>query len=60
MAPHKSIKMSAKNFWVQLNFQLMHLVDFLPASNWNDPVVMNDRYLKLFKTSGNTGVKWSP
>merc|ERR1719210_274082 len=49
MAPHKNIKMSAEDFWVQLNFQLMHLVDFLPASNWNDPVVMNDPYLKLFQ-----------
>jgi len=49
MAPHIDLKMSAEDFFVQLNFQLMHLVDFLPASNWNDPVVMTDPHLKLFQ-----------
>ncbi len=28
------LEMSAKDFWIQLNFQLIHLVDFLPVSNW--------------------------
>ncbi|MBX2799745.1 MAG: hypothetical protein KTR31_18850 [Myxococcales bacterium] len=28
------IEMSAEDFWVQLNFQLMHLIDFLPVANW--------------------------
>merc|ERR1719461_91863 len=49
MAPHIDLKMSAEDFFVQLNYQLMHLVDFLPASNWNDPVVMTDPHLKLFQ-----------
>ncbi len=26
--------MSAEDFWIQLNYQLIHLVDFLPAANW--------------------------
>ncbi|MEM7156767.1 MAG: hypothetical protein AAF799_28215 [Myxococcota bacterium] len=29
------ITMSAEEFWVQLNFQLIHLVDFLPVANWS-------------------------
>ena len=28
------IRMSAEDFWVQLNFQVIHLVDFLPVANW--------------------------
>jgi len=32
---NQSITMPADHFWVQLNYQLIHLVDFLPVSNWN-------------------------
>merc|ERR1719210_2940013 len=49
MAPHIDLTMSAEDFWVQLNYQLVHLLDFLPASNWNDPNIINDPYLKLFQ-----------
>lgn len=28
------LSMDAEDFWTQLNFQLIHLVDFLPVSNW--------------------------
>jgi hypothetical protein len=28
------IRLSAEELWVQLNFQLIHLVDFLPIANW--------------------------
>lgn len=28
------LEMSAEDFWIQLNYQLIHLVDFLPVSNW--------------------------
>ncbi len=31
---NKSLEMSAEDFWIQLNYQLIHLVDFLPVSNW--------------------------
>ena len=27
--------MSAPDLWIQLNYQLIHLVDFLPVSNWS-------------------------
>ncbi len=29
------LEMSAQDFWIQLNYQLMHLIDFLPAANWS-------------------------
>ena len=28
------LTMSADDFWTQLNFQLIHLIDFLPVANW--------------------------
>jgi len=28
------ITLSAEDFWIQLNYQLIHLVDFIPVSNW--------------------------
>ncbi len=28
------ITMSGEDLWIQLNYQLIHLIDFLPAANW--------------------------
>jgi hypothetical protein len=28
------ITLSGDDFWIQLNYQLIHLIDFLPAANW--------------------------
>jgi hypothetical protein len=28
------IELTAEQLWVQLNFQLIHLIDFLPVANW--------------------------
>jgi len=28
------IEMSGEDFWIQLNYQIMHVIDFLPAANW--------------------------
>lgn len=41
------LEMSAEDFWVQLNFQLIHLVDFLPVSNW--VVHANDTAFIVFR-----------
>lgn len=41
------ITMSGEAFWVALNFQLIHLVDFLPVANW--PVHQNDPLFTLFR-----------
>ncbi len=29
------IELSADDLWIQLNYQLIHLVDFLPVANWS-------------------------
>lgn len=45
-----SLTMSAEDFWIQLNYQLIHLVDFLPVANWtvhaneNTFIVFRDLY----------------
>jgi hypothetical protein len=31
---NKPLTLSAKDLWVQLNYHIVHLLDFLPASNW--------------------------
>eukprot|EP00930_Biecheleria_cincta_P039932 TRINITY_DN27402_c0_g1_i1.p1 TRINITY_DN27402_c0_g1~~TRINITY_DN27402_c0_g1_i1.p1 ORF type:complete len:376 (+),score=71.53 TRINITY_DN27402_c0_g1_i1:95-1222(+) len=31
---NKAITLTASQFWVQLNYQICHQLDFLPASNW--------------------------
>ncbi|MCO4762331.1 MAG: hypothetical protein KC502_12550 [Myxococcales bacterium] len=31
---NQKLTMSAEDFWIQLNYQLIHLIDFLPAANW--------------------------
>jgi len=33
---NKELLMDAETFWVQLNYQLIHLLDFLPVANWSD------------------------
>lgn len=41
------ITMSAADFWAALNYQLIHLVDFLPAANWS--LHQNDTSFILFR-----------
>lgn len=31
---NEPITMSGEDFWIQMNYQLMHVLDFLPAANW--------------------------
>ena len=44
---NEPITMSGKDFWVALNYQLIHLVDFLPVANWS--VHQNDTSFILFR-----------
>ena len=50
-----SIEMSGEDFWTQLNYQLIHLIDFLPVANWvanqNETsfIVFRDLYALLEK-----------
>ncbi|MEM7605496.1 MAG: hypothetical protein AAF411_09070 [Myxococcota bacterium] len=41
------IELSATQFWEQLNYQLIHLVDFLPVANW--PVHLGDTAFIVFR-----------
>ena len=53
---NEPLEMSADDFWIQLNYQLMHLIDFLPAANWsahaNDTsfIIFRDLYAFLKDT----------
>lgn len=46
------IELDAENLWIQLNYQLMHFVDFMPAANWGarraDPLLQQFRQLSTF------------
>lgn len=44
---NEPITMSAVEFWTQLNYQLIHLVDFLPVANW--AVHSNDTAFIVFR-----------
>ncbi len=50
------ITLRGEDFWIALNYQLIHLVDFLPAANWsahqNDTsfILFRDLYALLEKT----------
>jgi len=41
------ITLSAEDFWIALNYQLIHLIDFLPAANWS--IHQNDTSFILFR-----------
>lgn len=41
------IEMTGEDLWIALNYQLIHLVDFLPVANW--PVHQNDTSFILFR-----------
>ncbi len=46
------IVLDAQSLWVQLNYQLMHFVDFMPPANWGarraDPLLLQFRELSTF------------
>lgn len=44
---NEPITISGKDLWVALNYQLIHLVDFLPVANWS--VHQNDTSFILFR-----------
>lgn len=49
---NKPLTMSAEDFWIQLNYQLVHYVDFLPVANWGaynaDPLIQQLDFLSTF------------
>ena len=46
------LTLDAENFWIQLNYQLMHFVDFMPPANWGarraDPLLRQFHQLSTF------------
>jgi hypothetical protein len=44
---NEPITMTGEDFWIALNYQLIHLVDFLPVANWS--VHQNDTSFILFR-----------
>lgn len=44
--------LDAENLWIQLNYHLMHFVDFMPSANWglrrNDPLLLQFQQLSTF------------
>jgi len=44
--------LDAENLWIQLNYQLMHFVDFMPVANWgarrSDPLLRQFHQLSTF------------
>ena len=44
---NERMEVDAEEFWTQLNFQLIHLLDFLPAANWEHH--LGDNFLDNFK-----------
>lgn len=59
---NEPLLMSAEDLWIQLNYQLIHLLDFLPVANWsvhgNDTsfILFRDLY-ELLESSGKRSVE---
>ncbi|MEL6183267.1 MAG: hypothetical protein AAFU79_01490 [Myxococcota bacterium] len=56
------LSMSGEDLWVDLNFHLMHFVDFMPAANWathaSDPLLLQFRELsELLDAAGERQAK---
>jgi hypothetical protein len=43
---NKEVSMSAADFWIQMNYQLVHMLDFLPTASWLSQ--MDDNFLCSF------------
>lgn len=44
-----ALHLTAEQFWVHLNYQVIHLLDFLPADSWDDKVTNGGMMLLLVK-----------
>ena len=46
------LSLTAEDFWIHLNYQLIHLLDFLPTTNWivqMEESSLNDAFIDLYK-----------
>jgi hypothetical protein len=44
---NEPLSIDATNFWIQLNYHLIHLVDFVPTANWS--LHRADLFLQIFE-----------
>merc|ERR1719223_1096211 len=44
-----ALQLTAEQFWVHLNYQVIHFLDFLPADSWDDKVTNGGMLLLLVK-----------
>ncbi|MGQ7848125.1 hypothetical protein ACUNV4_26755 [Granulosicoccus sp. 3-233] len=44
---NEPLRIDADNFWINLNYHLMHFVDFMPTANWSTH--QSDPLLQMFK-----------
>jgi hypothetical protein len=59
---NEPLQIDATNFWINLNYHLMHFVDFMPTANWSmhrsDPMMqMFERLTNLLKLAGQKQAK---
>ncbi len=59
---NEPLTIDADNFWINLNYHLMHFVDFMPAANWSthraDPLLqMFERLSRLLDRAGQRQAK---
>lgn len=45
------LQIDAANFWIQLNYHLIHFVDFVPTANWSSQ--RSDLFLLMFERLSN-------
>lgn len=54
---NEPLSIDSENLWINLNFHLMHFVDFMPAANWSshraDPLLQMFERLSLFLDKAN-------
>ena len=48
---NEPLTIDAENLWIDLNFHLMHFVDFMPSANW--PSQRADPLMQMFKRLSN-------
>ena len=59
---NEPIVLSGEDFWVQMNYQIMHVIDFLPVANWaahhsdNSFILFRDLY-DLMSRAGKLDVR---
>lgn len=44
-----ALHLTAEQFWVHLNYQIIHFLDFLPADSWDKKVASGGLFLALVK-----------